>query len=211
MIYLFVGEDELSKQEKIQSLKKQLFNPQVEAFNYEAFYAQDLNLPLFKEAVNSLPVSAKNRLLVIKDALKLNDNLQEYVLSQIKDLSANLTVILDVAAIPKEENLFLNKILKIAKVVYFKTKESINAFGLARAIERRQPENALNILADLFKAGEKAERILGALRYQLIQRGLNQEDRIKKINLLLEADVNLKTGKVKPKFALDVLVVRLCR
>ena len=211
MIYLFIGEDELKKTEKIHSLKKQLFNSQVESFNYEAFYAQELNLPLFKEVLSSVPVSAKNRLLVIKDALKLKDNLQEYFLGQIKDLPASLTVILDVAVIPKEENLFLNKILKIARAVYFKTRESVNAFGLARAVERRQPDQALNILVDLFKAGEKPERILGALRYQLISRGLNPQDRIKKINLLLETDVNLKTGKLRPEFALEALVVRLCR
>lgn len=210
-MYLFIGEDELAKTEKIQSLKKQLLNPQVEQFNSEVFYGKELTLPLLKEALSRLPVSAKNRLLVIRDALKLKESLQEYFLSQLESLPENLVIILDIAAIPKEENLFLNKILKIAKVLHFGTAQSVNAFNLARAIERKQPDYALNILADLFKQGEKPERILGALRYQLLKHSLNFKDKFKNIELLLEADVNIKTGKLKPGFALEALVVKLCR
>ena len=105
MIYLFIGEDELAKTEKIQTLKKQLFDFSVEPFNYEAFSAKELTLPLFKEALSRLPVSAKNRLLVIKDILKLKDSLEEYFLKQLKNLPDELTIVLDLPAIPKEENI----------------------------------------------------------------------------------------------------------
>lgn len=210
-MYLFVGEDEAAKTEKIQSLKKQFLNPQTEQFNSEVFYGRELTLPLFKEALSRLPASAKNRLLVIKGALSLKESLQEYFLSQLNSLPDNLVIVLDIAAIPREENPFLNKILKIAKAIHFRMPQAPCAFNLAKAIERKQPDYALNILTDLFKQGEKPERILGALRYQLLKHSLNFRDKLKNIELLLEADVNMKTGRIKPGFALEALVVKLCR
>ena len=48
------------------------------------------------------------------------------------------------------------------------------------------------------------------MRYQLTKQSLNPDERVKKIDLLLAADLTIKTGKLKPEFALEALVVRLC-
>ena len=80
-------------------------------------------------------------------------------------------------------------------------------------------------MADLFRAGEKPERILGALSYRFTKQNLNLwvglsdaqplpsglDERMKKVDLLLAADVTIKTGKLKARFALEMLVVRLCK
>lgn len=211
MIHLFIGEDELAKQEKIQSLKSELFHSRdAEFFNCEVFYGRELTLPLFKEALSRIPVAVQRRLLVIKDALRLKESLQDYFLGQINNLPDDSILILDIAGIPREKNPLLDKLLKIARVTHFKTKKKTNAFDLALSIETKNAGAALNILADLFKAGEKPERILGALRYQFTKQGLNPEERVKRIDLLLAADLTIKTGKLKPEFALETLVVRLC-
>lgn len=211
MIYLFTGEDEPAKQERISSLKKQLFPPDTESFNYDSFYAKELNLPLLKELLNRLPVSATQRLLVIKDILKLKPDIQEYLLSRLTDLPRNIILILDISRPPAEAGRFISVLLKAAKVINFKSKQETNAFDLARAIERKSAERALAILADLFANGERPERILGALRYQFIRSGSPLEESRNKIQLLLETDNNLKTGRIKPVFALEALVVKLCR
>lgn len=210
-MYLFVGEDELAKVEKIQSLKKQLLNPRVEQFNFDIFYGRDLTLPLFQEALNRLPVSASSRLLVIKDALGLKEYIREYFLSQIKNLPEWLVIILDILVIPGGENPFLSQIRKIAKPLNFSAGQNANAFTLARALESRRPDYALNILSDLLKQGERPERILGALRSQLM-RYPSAKEKSRRIALLLEADLNVKTGRLKPpQLALEALVVKLCR
>jgi len=206
MMYLLIGEDELAKQEKIQSLKKQLFPPELEPFNYDVFSAKELT-----QALGRIPVRAKNRLLVIKDMLKLKSALQEYCVNHLKAQAEKSTIVFDVGRMPEERNIFLSHMLKITEVAHFKTAGSVNAFSLARAIEKKNADSALVLLADLFKAGEKAERILGGLRYQLVKQSSTLEDKRKKVNFLLETDVNLKTGKLKPEFALEMLVVKLCR
>ena len=211
MMYLLIGEDELAKQEKIQSLKKQLFPPELEPFNYDVFSAKELTLPLLTQALGRIPVKAKTRLLVIKDMLKLKSALQEYCVKHLKAQAEKSTIVFDVGRMPEERNIFLSHMLKITEVAHFKTAGSVNAFSLARAIEKKNADSALVLLADLFKAGEKAERILGGLRYQLVKQSSTLEDKRKKVNFLLETDVNLKTGKLKPEFALEMLVVKLCR
>lgn len=211
MIYLFTGEDFFSKQEKISSLKKELFPSDTESFNYDSFQAKELTLPLLKELLSRLPVSAKQRLLVIKDVLKLKPDIQEYLLSRLKDLPQNITLILDVSIAAAESGRFMGALLKAAKVINFRNKPEINAFDLGRAIERKSAAAALNILADLFANGERPERILGALRYQFVRPGVRPGESRNKIRLLLETDNNLKTGRIKGSFALEALVVRLCQ
>lgn len=215
MVYLFVGEDELAKQEKIQSLKSELFEGAgrgalAESFNYESFYAKELTLPLLNEALSRIPAGVKQRLLVIKDILRFKDNFQNFLLSRVDNLPNDLIIVFDIISIPREQNPLLNKLLEVAKVIHFKSKKKTNAFDLAYEIERKQVGSALNILADLFRAGEKPERILGALGYQFTRQSLNPDERLKKTDLLLAADVTIKTGKLKAQFALEMLVVRLC-
>ncbi|MEK6567681.1 MAG: hypothetical protein AABZ27_02945 [Candidatus Omnitrophota bacterium] len=218
MLYLFAGEDELAKQEKINSLKSELLKKGFEDFNFEFFYAKELTLPLFKESLSRLPLESPQRIIVIKDVFKLKDELKDYFAAQIEKLPADLILILESAVIPKEESGFFNKISRRGKVILFKAKEKIDAFGLARAIERKDADSALNMLVDLFRNGEKPERILGALRYRFVKSdnfssaadSLRLKEKKEKVGLLMEADLNLKTGKVKPEFALEALVVKLC-
>ena len=218
MLYLFIGEDEPAKQEKIHSLKSELLKKGFEDFNYEAFYAKELTLPTLKEALSRLPVESPQRIMVIKDVFKLQDELKDYFIVKIEKLPKDLIIILESAVIPKAESAFFNKISRYGKVIPFKAKEKINAFGLARAIERKDADSALNMLIDLFRNGEKPERILGALRYQFVKSdfsftapdSVKLKEKKEKVSLLLETDLNLKTGKVKPEFALEALVVKLC-
>ncbi|TAN61520.1 hypothetical protein EPN16_03095 [bacterium] len=211
MTYLLVGEDEPAKAEKIQSLKKQLLDSGVEQFNFDIFYGRELTLPLFQEALSRLPVSSGSRLLVIKDALGLKEGPREYFLSRLKSLPSSLVIIMDVSIIPREDNPFLSQIRKAAKTLNFTAGQNANAFNLARALEGRRTDSALDILSDLLKQGERPERILGALRSQLT-RCAGAKERLRRIALLLEADLNVKTGRLKPaQLALEVLVVKLCR
>lgn len=225
MIYLFVGEDELAKQQKIQSLKNEILQPcglqddpssgakrrvLVESFNYEVLYTKELTLPLLNEALSRVPAGVKQRLLVIKDILRFKDNFQDFLLSRVDNLPNDIILILDIISMPREQNPLLDKLLKVARVIHFKSKKKTNAFDLAYEIERKQVDSALNILADLFRAGEKPERILGALGYQFTKQSLKVDERLKKVDLLLATDVTIKTGKLKAQFALEMLVVKLC-
>ncbi len=210
MVYLFIGEDELGRDSRIRTLKKQLFPANLEPFNCEVLSARDLDLLTLQEAFQRLPVEAKKRLLIIKEISRLKADLQEHFLAQLKNLPESIVLALHVLRIDRDDT-FLNQLSSISKVVLLnKARAKVDAFTLAQAIESQQPEDALNILTDLLREGEKPERILGGLRYQLTKGAVNLKDKTRKIDLLLDADIKIKTGKLKPAFALEALVVKLC-
>ena len=49
MNYLFVGEDEFSKDIKLQKIKQELNLAQLESFNFEILYSKDLDLRTLQE------------------------------------------------------------------------------------------------------------------------------------------------------------------
>ncbi len=208
MIYLFLGDDDIDKQNKIRALKQKLFDSSVEQFNYEALDAKSLDISCLKESVSRFPVSCKKRLLVIRNISQLKESIREEFLFLIKNVQANLDIVLDAVKIGREDA-FLNKVAMVAKSVGCQPRSSPDTFALADAIGRKEPEAALNILSDLFKRGEKPEKILGGLRYRLTRNAFNQKDRISKVGLLLDTDLKIKTGRLKPEFALEALIIRL--
>lgn len=208
MIYLFLGDDEIDKQNKIRALKQKLFDKAVEQFNYETLDAKSLEISCLKESVNRLPVSCKKRLLVIKNISQLKESIRDEFLSLVKNVQSDLDIVLDAVKISRDDT-FLNRVAMVAKSVGCQPRNNLDAFALADAIGRKQTEAALNILSDLFKRGEKPEKILGGLRYRLTRNAFNQNDRITKVGLLLDADLKIKTGRLKPEFALEALIIRL--
>nr|HPL83037.1 hypothetical protein [Candidatus Omnitrophota bacterium] len=60
------------------------------------------------------------------------------------------------------------------------------------------------------KDGERPERILGGLRYSLENNVQDVKGLRRRLKLLLNCDIEIKTGKLKPVFALEKLVVNLC-
>jgi DNA polymerase III delta subunit len=95
-------------------------------------------------------------------------------------------------------------------VILFKETVKPDTFVLSRSIESRRLDTALKLLDQLLKDGEKPERILGGLRYAW-ERGIaNPVETKRRLKLLLGCDIDIKTGRLKPSFALEKLVVGLC-
>lgn len=209
MIYLFVGEDEFSKDIRLQKIKQGFFLPQFESFNFEILYAKELDLRTFQEKLLQLPVKAKQRLILIKDAPKLKVDIKEYLLSYLKKPFAHVVLILDARRIDRRDS-FFNQISSLGKIINFRESIELNAFTLARQIFQRRIKLALKLLRQLLLRGEKPEKILGALRYQLHKERLDSQERKKKLLDLLYCDIDIKTGRLKPELALERLLVRLC-
>lgn len=73
-----------------------------------------------------------------------------------------------------------------------------------------KPDYALRILNELLRNGERPERILGGLRYAWEREFTPGVEAKRRLKLLLNCDINIKTGKLKPNFALEKLVISLC-
>jgi DNA polymerase III delta subunit len=216
MIYLFFGQDSSSqdaplssKDTRLKQIKEEFLPKGVEHFNLDTLYAETLKLKELQEKLLALPVESPRRIVVIKNAQELSPDMDDFILRWAKQASKDILLLLDIEKQGKKEA-FLRGINKYAKVFNFKETLALNTFNLSRRIEQRSVGNALTVLDQLLKNGEKPERILGGLRYTVENSRMSALETKRRIRFLLECDIEIKTGKLKPVFALEKLIVKLC-
>lgn len=209
MVYLFVGEDSIAKNNKLAEIKKEFFPSSLEDFNLDILYSRELNLKKLQERLLAFPVYAEKRLIVIKQAENLKEDIRQFIADYVKKPAAEIILILDMEHNdPRDE--FFNAIIKYVRLCRFKETVSLNTFDLSREITFKRPANALRVLNTLLKNGEKPERILGGLRYVYEKAAFQPLEMKKKFGLLIDCDRAIKTGRLKSDFALERLVLSLC-
>lgn len=208
--YLFLGRDFFAKEKRTELIKKELFKGKASVFDLEVFWAKELRLPKLSEALRRTPWPSGSRLLIIKEIDKLDPSCREALLAFLKNPFKGVHLILDCDREELKDE-FIARLSRLCKVMNFKGEATDDVFGLGRAIAGRMPAMALKILNQLLLSGEKPPRILGFLIWQWkkLQGGLTMRDFRRGLKLLQEADLNIKRGRLKPDFALELLVTKL--
>lgn len=208
--YLLLGRDFFAKEKKTGLIKQELFKGKGSVFDLEVFWAKELRLPKLSEALRRTPGPCGSRLLIIKEIDKLDPSCRDALLAFLKNPFKGVNLILDCDREELKDE-FIARLSRWCKVMSFKGEPAVDVFGLGRAIAGRMPAMALKILNQLLLAGEKAPRILGFLVWQWkkLQGGLSAQDFRRGLRLLQEADLNIKRGRLKPDFALEILVTKL--
>jgi len=216
MVYLFIGQDYSSpnsplssKDTQLKQIREEFLPKEVEQFNLDTLYAENLKIKDLQEKLLALPVNSSKRIILIRNAHELAQDTEDFISQWAKDGPKDILLILDFEKINKKES-FLKGLLRQAKAFRFKEPQGLNTFNLTRQIEQKRPDYALKTLEQLLKDGERPERILGGLRYALENSSLNALEIKRRVKLLLECDIEIKTGRMKPVFALEKLVVKLC-
>ncbi len=209
MIYLFIGEDPLSKDIQLKAIKKEFLKKETEQFNLDVLYARELTLKELQERLSYLPVKNPKRIVVIKDAQNLREDAREFILKYVKEPHKQIILVLDINQADKSEE-FISHMYRYAKTYRFKETKRPDTFTLSRQIALKRPDYALRVLNQLLKHGERPERILGGLRYSLERDTASPLTMKRKLRFLLNCDIDIKTGKLKPVFALEKLVINLC-
>jgi len=208
-VYLFIGQDSPSKDIRLNRLKEEYLDPRTQHFNLDILYAKELNLKDLQERLLSLPLGAKKRIVVVKDSQRLKEEIKEFIINYAKKPKSHVLLVLDVDKYsPKDE--FIGELSRYSEVCRFKEDPHIDTFTLSRAIDSRKPNYALGVLSQLLRSGEKPERILGGLRYSWENSRSDVFQIRKRLALLLACDIEIKTGRIRPDFALEKLVVNLC-
>ena len=209
MVYLFVGDEPFLKDIQLKKLKSAHLPKNIEQFNLDTLYSKDLTLKNLQEKLFYLPGNNLKRMVVIKEAQGLKDGLKDFLLEYIKKPQKHVILVLDVIRDGKSDG-FVNTVAKYAKVTRFKEPPQINAFTLGRLIDSKKIDEALNALSQLLREGERPETILGGLRYEWERAAAEPFELKRRLKLLLTCDIEIKTGKLKPVFALEKLIVSLC-
>ncbi|MDD5568335.1 MAG: hypothetical protein PHY88_03950 [Candidatus Omnitrophica bacterium] len=216
MIYLFAGQDSSfkdtpfsSKDIQLKQIKEEFLAKNMEQFNLDVLYAENLKLEDLQEKLLALPVNSTKRIVVIRNAQELNPDMDDFIVEWAKSGNKDIILLLDMADTKKKEDL-VKDICRYARIFRFKETPAVNTFNLTRSIEERKPDYALKILDQLLKDGERPERILGGLRYALERSQLSPAEARRRVKFLIDSDIEIKTGRFKPVFILEKLIVKLC-
>jgi len=209
MVYLFIGEDCPAKDLQLQKLKVESVKKGLEQFNLDVLYSKELTLKALQEKLTYLPFKDSKRMLVIRRCEDLKKEVKDYLAGYSLKPVKDIVLVLDFGP-EQKKNEFLSRLRKHSRVILFKEAVKPDTFVLSRSIESRRLDAALKLLDQILKDGEKPERILGGLRYAW-ERGIsNPVETKRRLKLLLSCDIDIKTGRLKPSFALEKLVVGLC-
>ena len=208
MIYLFIGEDPVSKDIQLKKIRQEFLEEKTEQFNLDVLFAQDLTPKGLQEKILCLPVKSHKRIVVIKNALQLTKESKEFLLGYLKNPYKEIILILDFARLDKK-NEFINQVYKYAKAFRFKETVQPDTFDLNHKIQQGRPDLCLRILNQLLGAGQRPERILGGLRFIWERDFSIPYERKKRLRLLINCDKEIKTGKLPAHFALEKLVISL--
>lgn len=207
-VYLLVGQDSPSRDKITAKIKQEHLPASLQDFNLERLYARDLSLKDFQEKLLCLPAASGKRLIIVRNTERLSSDIKKFISDYVRKPLAHIVLVLDVdRSEPKDE--FVNSLSRYA-TSYIRQEARLDSFSLSRQIELRKPGSSLKVLRQLLDKGERPERILGGLRYVWENRPFQNLETRKKLRLLLLCDIDIKTGRLRPDFALEKLVINLC-
>ena len=209
MVYLLIGQDVLAKETQLTKIKQEFLPKALQDFNLDTLYAKEITLKDIQERILAIPLKSAGRVIVIKDAHSLSEESRDFILAYSKRPHKQLVLVLDFEHYDYKDE-FIKGLAPHARSLRFKETVNPDAFALSRQIELRKTDLALRLLNQLLKNGEAPERILGGLRYAWEKQAMEGQDARRKLKLLLGCDIEIKTGRIPPAFALEKLVVSLC-
>ncbi|MDD5477408.1 MAG: hypothetical protein PHG87_04300 [Candidatus Omnitrophica bacterium] len=209
MVYLLIGQDIAAKETQLKKIKQELLPKELQDFNLDTLYAKEVTLKDIQERLLAIPLKSAKRIMVIKDAHFLNTESRNFLLSYAKKPHQQLVLVLDFQQHDYKDE-FIKAVSAHASILRFKEITVPDTFVLNRQIELRKTDYALRILNQLLKEGEAPERILGGLRFAWEKQDIQTPAAKRKLKLLLSCDIEIKTGRLRPAFALEKLVVSLC-
>ncbi|MDD5119944.1 MAG: hypothetical protein PHR84_01365 [Candidatus Omnitrophica bacterium] len=208
-VYLFIGSDAAAKETQLKKIKQESLPKELQDFNLDTLYAKEITLKDIQERFLAIPLKSSKRIIVIKDAHSLDEASRDFFLSYSKKPHKQLVLVLDFEYYDYKDKL-IKGISPHARTLRFKETVNPDTFALSRQIELRKTDISLRLLNQLLKNGEAPERILGGLRYSWEKHGVEGSAARRKLKLILGCDIEIKTGRIPPAFALEKLVVSLC-
>ena len=86
-VYLFYGKENYLKEDILKKLRNKLIDSAYSEFNYNVFYGEKLSINEVINDLDTLPLMSKHKLLVIKEAEKINKNDETKLINYFNRLS----------------------------------------------------------------------------------------------------------------------------
>ncbi|MFT5169821.1 MAG: DNA polymerase III delta subunit [Lysobacterales bacterium] len=211
MIYLFLGQDVAAKDLKLAALKEKFLScKESHEFDFDILHAAKLDSDTLKKSLIALPAIEKVRLVVVRCIEKLSQHNKDIILRFLEEKETKTILILDGASLDGKTK-FYKELSKCATVERVRSDVKGNVFDVTKAIESRRIDEALKQLTNIMNDGQHPLQIMGGLVWFWGKmRGRIKEASFKKGLLeLQEADLNIKRSRIRPDYAMEVLVTKL--
>jgi len=212
MTYLVIGENGEHKEETIASLKKKLLGTTQNSrhFDYEVFYSNKLDSQDFKEALLSLPTIGTKRVVLLRSCQDLNDHNRKIVAEFVVSDQDYCLLILEADELDLN-SAFAKKIKPRLDIIDLKREKKANVFDMTNALARHRETEALSILNGLLADGIHPLQIMGGVVWfwRNCQGRIPASRYEKGLLFLQEADLNIKRSRLRPDYAVEMLVVQL--
>jgi len=208
LVYVFAGEDSAAKTLRLNQLKETFLPSDTREFNLDVFYGNDMDLRSLQERILSIPVSASRRMIVLKNAGALSSTAKKFISAYAPAANKSILLVVDFERLdPKDP--FQSSLCRAGRLIRFGETPHTDVFVLAGQLRSGRAADALRGLHSLMESGEKPERILGGLRYSCAKWEKGRSAAAFKE--ILRCDLQIKTGRLKPLFALERLIAVLAR
>jgi DNA polymerase-3 subunit delta len=147
-IYLLLGDDYFLSSTLLDLIRRQALEGAIEDLNYDSFSATASDLSRVRDAVETLPMMAPRRLVVLKDVERLNDSQQEVLMPLFIEPVTSTTFVLIAEKVDKRKK-FFKEILAKSETIELK-----------RPYENQVPEWVDFIVAQYGKKLAPQERTL---------------------------------------------------
>ncbi len=212
MIYLLLGQDNLAKEQKIAEIKaKALPSQESLSFNYQVLYGHHLDNDSLAQALTALPVASERRVVVIRQVDELVAAQKNKIIELHKQAKNQLIIILEAESLD-DKDLLTKKFGQLISTCFFSPKARYNAFDLMRVIASHRKVEALELLDELLKGGDHPLQIIAGMFWKWNNDKKQMPSQVFRKGLLAfkQADFNIKRSQLKPEYALEVLVIKLC-
>jgi len=212
-VYLFSGEEEYLKEDALRRIKEALIKPEFLQFNYDLLSGKEISGTELLNKLLTLPIGQGKRLIVIRDAQKLNPSVKERIIEYLKNPSQDACLVLWTPKVDLRKR-FYATIEKQGKSVTFYSLRDKELFLWVRDyLFRRKKKisaDALDLLME--RVGNNLGEMAGELEKLLICIGKRNEINLEDVENLVGA---VKTytifalidaiGKKREKEALGIL------
>ncbi len=189
-VYLFSGEEEYLKEEALKRIKKTLVRLEFSQFNYDLLSGKEISGTELLNKLLTLPVGEGKRLIVIRDAQKLNPSAKERIIEYLENPSQTSCLILWAPKVDLRKKFYTTIEKQGESVTFYPLRNRELSLWVRNYLSQRKKKisaDALNLLLE--RVGNNLGEMAGELEKLLIHIGKRDE-----INL---EDVESLVGTVK--------------
>ena len=210
-IIIIIGEDPRPKEKQLAALKeKWLTSSDALKLDYESLDAHKLSHRALQEALLALPAVAARRLVILRNCQQLTKPVKDVLAAYAAAPFKHLILVLEADRLSATDP-FIKKFHKKADIFDFSGKAKQNVFDMTKAMSARRAPEALRILSELLSEGDQPLQMMGALVWfwRKTKDRLSAVRYAEGLQYLQEADLNIKRSRLRPDYALELVVVKL--